>query len=82
MYKIMKKSIKILSIFLFIILLVFWTIVLIDYLKYERKYKQSNKIRYQIEILENHRLCGEEEYINKIVELKQQLKKLEDEIKI
>jgi sortase (surface protein transpeptidase) len=72
----MKKIVKILSILLCIILLTFWTIVLIDCLKYERKYKQSNKIRYQIEILENHRLCREEEYINKIVELKQQLKQL------
>jgi len=74
-----KRLIKVISIVLCIILLTFWTIVLIDYLKYERKYKQSNKIRYQIEILENHRLCAEEEYVNKIVNLKQQLKELADD---
>jgi hypothetical protein len=74
-----KRLIKVISIALCTVLLVFWTIVLIDYLKYERKYKQSNKIRYQIEILENHRLCAEEEYVNKIVNLKQQLKELADD---
>jgi hypothetical protein len=64
---------KIVLILVGTILLIFWSIVLIDFVKYQNKYMQSNKIKYQIEILENHRLCGEEEYINKIVELKKQL---------